>query len=379
MDVGLYIHIPFCRRKCGYCDFFSQPIQPEPAEAFVHALLCELRLTFDPSFMRIATIFIGGGTPTILPEYVLRELLHGVIAWVRPDEQVEFTVEANPETVHESTVDLLCASGVNRLSLGVQSFHQPELGMLDRAHHPEDVIRSVRLLREMGIPHLNLDLIFGIPGQSLPDWLDNLRQVIVLVPDHLSCYGLTYEAGTPLHQRREAGLVRPVADEVEADMYLGAIDLLAEAGFAHYEISNFARPGGQCRHNLRYWHQEPVIGIGPSASGYLDGQRWKNVTDVREYLCMLSQNEKPVMEVECLSARRRAGELAMLLLRTTDGIHTREFEEKTGFDPRSLFADTIKQHQRVGLLEISESGIRLTREGLLLADTVLSDFMLADE
>lgn len=379
MDVGLYIHIPFCRRKCGYCDFFSQPIRPELAEALVPALLHELRLTFDPSSMRMATIFIGGGTPTILPEPLLRKLLHETIDWVKPNEQVEFTVEANPETFHESTVELLCASGVNRLSLGVQSFHQPELDILDRTHDPEDVIRSVRLFREAGIPHLNLDLIFGIPGQTLTTWLDSLRRAIALAPDHVSCYGLTYESGTLLHRRRAAGSIRPVAEDAEADMYLKAIDRLDETGFARYEISNFAQPGAQCRHNIRYWHQEPVIGIGPSASSYLDGRRWKNVPDVQEYVRILSRNEKPVMEAERLSPRRRAGELAMLLLRTAGGIQSREFEEKTGFDPSSLFADTIQQHQRAGLLEMSGDGIRLAREGLLLADTVLADFMLIDE
>ncbi len=378
MDVGLYIHIPFCRRKCGYCDFFSQPIRTELAEAFVPPLLNELHLVFDPSVMRITTIFIGGGTPTILPEPLLRNLLHEVVEWVRPDEQIEFTVEANPETVHETTIELLRACGVNRLSLGVQSLHQPELDILDRGHHPEDVIRSVRLSREAGIPHLNLDLIFGIPGQTLITWSDTLRQAIALAPDHVSCYGLTYEPATPLYYRRGVGLVQPVTEEAEADMYLMAIDQLAEAGFTRYEISNFARAGGQCRHNLRYWHQEPVIGIGPSASGYFEGQRWKNVTDVEEYVRILSQNEKPVMETECLSPCRRAGELAMLLLRTAEGIRCPEFEEKTGFDPFCLFADIIGQHQRAGLLEVSPEGIRLTRKGLLLADSVLSDFTVVD-
>ncbi|NLX15246.1 MAG: radical SAM family heme chaperone HemW [Phycisphaerales bacterium] len=379
MDVGLYIHIPFCRRKCGYCDFVSQHIEPDLAEAFVHALLRELHTTFDPSTMRIVTVFIGGGTPTILPMDLLHRLLAGLVEWVRPDTHVEFTMEANPETVQETTIELLRVSGVNRLSLGVQSFHQTELEVLNRGHHPEDVIRSVSLARGAGMPHCNLDLIFGIPGQSLSTWQDNLRQAMGLNPDHLSCYGLTYEPGTNLHRQRESGAVRPVAEEVEAEMYLAAIDQLTEAGFARYEISNFARPEAQCLHNLRYWHQEPVIGLGPSAAGYLQGHRWKNVTDLREYIRMLNRNERPVMDVECLPPFRRAGELAMLMLRTAKGINRREFEEKTGFDPLCLFADITKQHQQVGLLDVSPDGICLTREGLLLADTVLADFMLIED
>lgn len=379
MDVGLYIHIPFCRRKCGYCDFYSRPYRPDLAEALVGALLSELRIVFDPSTMRVVTIFIGGGTPTSLPDDLLARILVELNAWVRPDATVEFTVEANPETVDETTVALLRARGVNRLSLGVQSFDRSELQVLDRGHRPEDVIRGVSLARGAGIPHLNLDLIFAIPGQSISTWRDSLRRAMELDPDHVSCYGLTYEPGTKLHSRREAGSVRPVAEDVEAEMYTAAVDLLAEGGFDRYEISNFARPGGRCRHNLRYWHQEPVIGVGPSASGYLGGQRWKNVTDVEEYVRMLGRKEKPVMEAERLSPYRRAGELAVLLLRTADGIHNREFEEKTGFDPLSLFADITGKHQRAGLMDVSPGGIRLTREGLLLADTVLADFTLVDD
>ncbi len=377
-DVGLYIHVPFCRKKCGYCDFCSIVADTDIMHRGVDALLGEL--DSGPAGIalrgRVRTIFVGGGTPTVLPPAELGRLLQAFKCANRlTDAGPEFTVEANPATLDPTRADLLREAGVSRISIGAQSFDQRELDTLDRSHHPDDVHRTVSIARQVGIKSINLDLIFGIPGQTLSTWASSLEQALALEVNHVSCYGLTYEQGTPLHRRLRRGEIQACDEESEAAMYEYAIDRLTAAGFEHYEVSNFARPGSRCEHNLRYWRNEPYVGIGPSAASYLAGERTQNVADVRQYIERIAAGRSPIATRERLDAKARAGEAAMLRLRLIEGIDRKQFEEKTGFDPMTLFVGAIERHAGDCRISVTDTHIRLTRAGLLIADAVMADFI----
>jgi oxygen-independent coproporphyrinogen III oxidase len=375
-DVGLYIHVPFCPRKCGYCDFYSIVPSGSQAEDLVDAMLVELDRVFAEHDPHVETIFVGGGTPTSLSEAALGRLAIRLRRVVDLHHPVEFSVEANPVSLNELKAALLREAGVTRISMGAQSFDRGELRALDRLHAPEDITAGVELVRRCGFEHFNLDLIFGVPGQTLQTWADSLRRTVELGPDHVACYGLTYEPGTPLTRRRDEGTVIPADEDLETDMYLFTIDFLAEAGYEQYEISNFARPGGRCRHNLRYWHNQPGLGIGPAAASYLAGRRWRNVAGVDDYVRCIRAGTSTVIDLEALSPLERAGEAAMLRLRTVEGIRYEEFREQTGFDPRQLFAEAIRQHVESGLMRATCDRVALSRKGLPLADAVIRDFLL---
>lgn len=371
---ALYVHVPCCRTRCGYCDFYSEILAPDAAGPLVTALCSELRLLTTGRDTAFTTVFVGGGTPTCLPAEQLRRLLRACASAAGPGLE-EFTVEANPATVTPEIAAALAEAGVTRISLGAQSFEPAELRVLERTHTPEQVRATVATCRAHGFDDLNLDLIFGIPGQTLTSWRASLAAALALEPTHLACYGLTYEPGTRLHAQREAGRVRPVDPDLEADMYEAALDTLQAAGFVHYEISNFARPGRECRHNLTYWRNEPYFGVGPSAAGFVDGIRYKNVADTARYAATLRAGRLPEREEERLNAAARARETAMLALRLAAGIDRRRFARRFGADPAELFAEAVKRHTGDGLLEVTPTAVRLTRRGMLLADCVLRDFV----
>ncbi|MGQ9651176.1 MAG: radical SAM family heme chaperone HemW [Phycisphaerae bacterium] len=374
-DVGLYVHVPFCPRKCGYCDFYSIVPHDSLVADYIDAVLSELDAVLAEGRLRVKTLFVGGGTPTFLPGSSLARLMERLAQICRAHRVVEFSVEANPASLTEEKVLLLRQAGVNRISIGAQSFVLAELEMLERLHRPEDIVAGVELVRRAGFEHLNLDLIFGIPGQTLHTWNQSLEAAIDLGPDHVACYGLTYEPGTPLVLRRDSGQIIPIDEEVETEMYMLAIDRLAEAGFQQYEISNFARPGGQCQHNLRYWRSRPGIGVGAAAASYLNGCRWRNVVTAEEYISRIRAGRSTAVDVECLTPVERAGEVAMLRLRTSEGIVCDEFRAETGYDAQELFAEAIRSHCGAGLLLANRDRIALTRKGLLVADAVVRDFL----
>lgn len=372
---SLYVHVPFCRRRCGYCDFYSEILHPGAAAPLVDALLAELTRRQSETPCRLETIYVGGGTPTALPVNELERLLRGVRSARVDETDVEFTVEANPETVDAKTAGALARAGVNRVSLGAQSFEQAELDTLDREHRPRRVGDALATCRQAGILNLSLDLIFGIPGQTLLSWKRSLLSALELRPQHLSCYGLTYEPGTRLKQQLDSGLIEPVDEDTEAAMYETAIDTLTAAGLEHYEISNFAAPGARCRHNVLCWHNEPYIGVGPSAAGFVDGLRYKNTPDIGCYVRDVSAGTLPQGEWERLSPERRPGEAAMLELRLIEGIDRNRFRAHFERDPLDLFPRAIDRHVAAGLLEVNATHVRLTRAGLLLADTVIRDLL----
>ncbi len=370
---ALYVHVPYCRRRCGYCDFYSQ-VADESMPAMVDALLAELRMYCRRQVPQLETLYVGGGTPTVLPPTELRRLLE-VIGTYRAGDAAEFTVEANPATVTPEVAAVLVQAGVNRISIGAQSFVADELRTLERLHGPDDIAATVHLCRAHGLRHVSLDLIFGIPGQTLDSWRSSLEAAVELAPEHISCYALTYEEGTPFQKRRQTGQLNPVDPDVEADMYELTLDLLPAAGYAQYEISNFARAGAECRHNLRYWHNLPYLGVGPSAAGFVDGVRYKNVADTVLYLSAVKAGRLPQVEQERLPPDRRARETAMLMLRLSAGIGRWDFQHRFGVDPLEFFAEAISRHKANGLVEVSSDSVRLTRAGRMLADQVIADFL----
>lgn len=372
---SLYVHVPFCRTICGYCDFYSQVFDRRAVTPLVDALLTELDWLSERHSLQLRTVFVGGGTPTTLPPAELQRLLGAIHRHLDPTGGPhEFTVEANPATVTPDVAAALVECGVNRVSIGAQSFQPGELRVLDRVHAPHQVPQTVAMCRESGIAQVNLDLIFAIPGQSLESWLRNLSAALELRPDHLSCYALTYEPGTPLYERLQRGEVRRLPDELEADMFEATIDRLAEAGFEQYEISNFARPFRQCRHNLAYWRAEPCAAVGPSASGYIDGERYRNVPDTAHYVRAVQQGLSPRTEVERLEPERRAREAMVLGLRTLAGVDRGQFRTRYGEDPAAWFREAVDRHVELGTLVVDEA-VKLTRRGLLLADSVMVDFV----
>ncbi len=368
--IGLYVHLPFCTTKCGYCDFYSLPTLPDQIAGLVESLDAESTQR-DPG-RPIETVFIGGGTPTVLPA----DALACVLSRIRQTagEVPEFTCEANPSSTDELKLELLKRHGVNRISFGAQSFHPDDLTVLQRIHDPSDIGESVRAARMAGFDNVNLDLIFGIPGQPPARWRETLRRAIELEPDHLSCYSLMYEPGTQLTKLRQQGALSPCNEDHEIEMFEMTGDVLASAGYQRYEISNFARPGRECRANIIYWENREYLGIGPSAVSYLDGVRRKNIADIRRYVERRGGTMGDIVaESEQLSPQDRALETAMQMLRLSTGINRRRFFEITAFEADPLLGDRLMPFVELGLVESGAQGWRFTTPGLMVSNRILSE------
>jgi oxygen-independent coproporphyrinogen-3 oxidase len=376
---GLYVHIPFCFHKCHYCDFYSITRQtPERMDHFVDLLLREADQWVKarpPESLRPRTIFFGGGTPSLLPIHAMSRLLVGLGDRFDLSQVDEWTVEVNPATADETYCRMLRAHGVNRLSFGAQSFDTSELATLERHHDPIDVPRSVELARRAGFERLNLDLIYAIPGQDLDSWSRSLEQAIALRTGHLSCYGLTYEPNTPMAVKKRLGVLKAADESLELSMLHHTRRRLSQAGLPPYEISNYAEPGEECRHNLMYWTGGNYLSLGPSAASHVQGWRWRNRPHLGEWEAAVEAGALPVIDVEHLSPERRAGELAMLMLRLAAGIDYSIFSARTGRDPRDLFRTQIDQLQTVGLLHVGEHAVRLTESGIDVADAIAAEFL----
>ncbi len=375
---GLYVHVPFCETKCGYCDFYSVPLlEGRETGPLVRCVVSELRSRKRSASGAIRTIFVGGGTPTLLPLGDLRCLFDALGEVASGGEVSEFTVEANPATIDDAKLSVLTGAGVDRLSMGAQSWSVDELAQLERLHSPDDIAPGVLMARRHGIRRINLDLIFGIPGQTLASWSNSLDRTIALCVDHISCYGLTYEAGTRLTAQMGAGRVTRCDEELEADMYTHAIDRLAAAGYEQYEISNFARLGERCAHNVAYWRNDPYIGVGPSAAGYLNGERYKNVADIGRYVAGIEERGEAVLTRERVSGVALAGETIMMQLRQMEGLNVGRFTRQTGIDALSALAPELSRFSESGLLTVDRERIALTRAGFLVADGIISELYAA--
>jgi oxygen-independent coproporphyrinogen-3 oxidase len=301
-------------------------------------------------------------------------LLREVTRWLPLRPGHEFTVEANPGTLTADKIRVLAGHGVNRVSLGAQSFHPHLLAALERDHESGEIPRAVELVRGR-IERVSLDLIFGVPGQTLPQWAADLQSALALHPDHLSTYGLTYEKGTPLWKRRQRGEIRPLGEEAELALYLHALDVLEEAGFEQYEISNFARPGCRSRHNQVYWANEAYFGFGVGAARYVRGCRQVNTRDLRGYMRRAMAGEPTAFQAETLPPEERARETIGQQLRRAEGIHRESFARQTGFDLDRLAGPAIARHVELGLLSDDGVSVRLTRRGKCVADTLILDFL----
>lgn len=370
---GIYAHVPFCQHRCHYCDFFTLAGREHDRTAFVTRMIDEIEAA-PASLMsdELKSVFVGGGTPTILSLDDLARML-GTLRDRFVSGSTEFSVEANPETVTPELAEVLVGSGVNRVSLGAQSFDPQLLENLQRLHDPEKVERSLVWLRQAGIDRLSLDLIFAIPGQSLEQWKRDLEQAISLNPDHLSCYGLVYEPGTPLRGRLDRGEVEPADEDLEAAMYEWAIGRLNQAGYEHYEISNWCRPGEICQHNLLYWRNRNWWPLGPSASGHLDGWRWRNLPKLGRYL--ETTGFSPIRDLERLEEDGRTGERLMMGLRCMEGFSRQDIEEMLAGEGGARRRPIMDKHVHDGLLEWSDDRLRLSEQGVLLANLVTADLL----
>jgi len=367
-----YIHVPFCLHRCGYCDFTLVAGKDHLIGSYLDGLARELEMLGEPR--EVETLFFGGGTPTHLPAADLAQLLDQVRRWFPLAEGYEWSVEANPHGFDADKMQVLADRGVNRISLGVQSFDPHVLRFLERDHQPEEIDTTRALLRSQ-FDNISFDLIFGVPGQTLESWRETLRRALALEPQHLSTYGLTFEKGTSFWSRRSKGEIRQLPEELEREMYALAMEELEAAGFVQYEISSFACPGFECRHNQVYWTGLPYYGFGPGAASYLAGCRAVNHRSVTTWLKRIRAGESPVGESEELSPEDRARERIVLVLRRCAGLHRDDFRKQTGYDLDDLAGEVITRHRDAGLLEESEGHLRLTREGRFVADSVIVDFL----
>jgi oxygen-independent coproporphyrinogen III oxidase len=363
-----YVHVPFCAHHCGYCDFAVTAGRDELIGPYLDALAAEVGTLGAP--WGVETIFLGGGTPSYLSPGQLARLLETIARWLPLERGGEYTVEANPESLTAEKVELLAVHGVNRVSLGAQSFDRDLLRVLERAHDPDEVPRAVERARRR-VPRVSLDLIFGVPGQSLEGWRQDLDRALALAPDHLSTYGLTYEKGTPLWKQRRAGRLRAVGEEDELAMYSLAIDVLTGAGFEHYEISNFARPGCRSRHNQTYWANEAYLGFGLGAARYVNGRREVNTRDLPGYIKRALAGEPVTRQGEDLPPQERARETMAVQLRRCEGIDREVFERQTGRVLDEVAGPALAALVEQGLLIDDGQRVFLSREGKYVADGVI--------
>ena len=368
---GAYFHVPFCRHKCHYCDFYSFVDTESRELAYVERLEEELQDALEFLTVPIETVFVGGGTPTMLGADLLGRMLSSIRRTLPIASNAEWSVEANPETVNEAVADALAQSGVRRVSLGAQSFNPKLLKALERDHDPASVERAVGLLRRAGIPQVNLDLIFAIPGSTIADWEADLLRALSIGPDHLSAYGLVYEPNTPLTVKLRKGAVTRLPEDEEAEQYEFVVEKLAKSGYERYEISNWSLPGMACRHNILYWENADWWAFGPSAAAHGNGVRWRNIPRLATWL--ENRPSAPVEEIECLGADANAGESFMLGLRLMKGMPLERVEMLLSCGenaPRRR--RSIETFTRDGLLEKVDGHLRLSARGFMIADTVLS-------
>ncbi|OPZ74270.1 MAG: Oxygen-independent coproporphyrinogen-III oxidase 1 [Firmicutes bacterium ADurb.Bin456] len=378
MGTGLYIHIPFCVKKCHYCDFISYPFDPNDARAYLKAAgleMCSYGKLLTSEEREVSSLFIGGGTPTCLPAGKLVDLIKDVSDVFELLPGCEITVEANPGTITREGLIQLAGVGVNRLSIGVQSFQDHLLKVLGRIHDARSAFKAVQAAREAGFENVNLDLIFGIPGQTAGDWLETLRCVSQLSPEHVSVYGLQLEDGTPLERAVARGQLVTCPEDLELSMYSTAIDFLAEHGYEHYEISNFARPGKQSVHNLKYWLLSPYLGIGAGAHSCLRGRRFANETSLESYLDKVFRGKYPVKDWEEVSERKAMAEFMFLGLRLLRGVDLGLFYQRFGKGAETVYGSQMASLSARGLVETSEGCLRLSRQGLPVANLVFREFV----
>ena len=377
MKLGLYLHFPFCISKCPYCDFNSYELKEDnQISSYISALYREINVYSQKlKKSNIKTIYVGGGTPTILSGVQIYNLLEFCKDKFAIDKNAEITIEANPGTLDGEKLKLLIESGINRLSLGAQSFNNLFLKKLGRIHTTQDIINSYFLAREIGFSNINIDIMFALPGQTTEDFQATLKKAVSLKPDHLSLYNLTINTGTEYYENHKRNNLKLPSEDEEFDMYDWAINFLKENNFEHYEIANFARPHRRSLHNLIYWQNQPYLGIGAGAYSFIRGYRYMNFKDPAKYIKEVMNDKLPIDQGEKLSLRKRMIETIILGLRTKDGVSYKKFKARFKVDINNTFHKQIKKLVNLRLLLKDDCKIKLTKKGIFLANTVFREFV----
>jgi oxygen-independent coproporphyrinogen-3 oxidase len=372
---GVYIHIPFCATRCHYCNFATGGYESTLAARYVEAVVKEIdRLSLEQR-PEVDTIYFGGGTPTTLSITQFSEILSRCAQVFRLSSGVEITAEANPGSVNLEYLSSLREIGVNRLSFGVQSFDDGELQMIGRTHSAQEAREAVGMAREAGFENLSLDLIAGLPEQQPETWRRNLDEIFALAPDHLSVYLLELYKDAPLLHRIQRGELRAIDDETTVAMYFELVDRAASHGFEHYEISNWGKPGFESRHNLKYWTGAPYWALGVSAAGYDGRSRWSNTRNIHEYIERVERGESPVVERTDLSESDLQSESIFLKLRLKDGVDLIEHQTRFGVDVRERYREDLERLDQAGLIDLSETRLKISRAGTVLANEVFAAFL----
>lgn len=365
------MHIPFCVKKCDYCDFLSGPADAESQKAYVKALQKEIQAVFLPEGYEVTSLFVGGGTPSSIDAGLIEEILSSLKKKFVFSPDAEVTMEANPGTLTREKLAVYRRAGINRLSLGLQSADNEELRMLGRIHTFEEFLESFSLARETGFDNINVDLMSAIPGQSYEGWVYNLRTVAELGPEHISAYSLIVEEGTSF-ARRELELPD---EETEYRMYEDTAKILEEYGYRQYEISNYAKEGFSCRHNIGYWKRTEYLGLGLGAASLYENVRFSNTSDMKGYLANSGSPARIRKEIQHLTKREQMEEFMFLGLRMTEGISDEEFSEQFGCTLREIYGSVLTRYQKTGFLEYKDGFWRFTRKGIHVSNVILADFL----
>lgn len=377
MQAGLYLHIPFCDHKCGYCDFYSATNLAAYGEDFVAALLREIELRAE-SFRHVSfnTVFFGGGTPSLLTEAQLAQIMDALFANYAIVEGAEITLETNPGTVNREKLALFRQSGINRISFGVQSFHNDELKFMERIHSASEAKANIAAAREVGFDNVSFDLIFALPNQPLSRWEATLTEAVALETPHISAYSLIFEKNTPFYNQMRRGEISPLPEENEREFFEFTMNFLAKNGYSQYEISNYSTSEArQSQHNIKYWKHEPYLGFGPSAHSF-DGtaSRWWNVRSTEKYIETLNTGELPTTGRESLSSADLKTETIMLGLRMNAGIDLRAYKARFGSHFAADFAEPIEKFVGLGMIRLNKQFCSLTKEGIFYCDEIISQF-----
>lgn len=375
-SIGIYIHVPFCKAKCYYCDFNSFACRDELVPAYFSALKKEIYLYREKlKGYNIKSIFIGGGTPSAIDSHYIYEVMNIINGEFTVDKTAEISIETNPGTLTGEKLEMYKSIGINRLSIGLQAFQNRILKSLGRIHTSEEFEQNFTLARKIGFDNINVDLIFGIPGQTLEDWRETLMMVTALEPQHLSCYSLKIEEGTVFGDKLEKGEIMPLDDDIDREMYSFCKDYLADKGYKHYEISNFSKPGFACRHNLIYWKTEEYIGFGAGAHSFFEANRFNNIYDIESYVDGINEGKKIIENVEFINRTENMSEFMILGLRLIDGIPTEEFKNRFNEDIFNVYGSQINKLVEKELLIVKEGTITLSSLGLDCANQVFMEFI----
>lgn len=369
-DLSVYIHIPFCVKKCLYCDFLSFPCRDNAVEDYINAVLSEIRRFDNKEIYRLKTVFIGGGTPSSVPPFYIERLMKEIKNGFIIDEDAEITIEANPGTITEENAEIYIKSGINRISIGLQAAQDRLLKDLGRIHSFGDFKQSYKILRRAGFKNINTDLMFALPAQTMADWTESLKAVADMGAEHISCYSLIIEEGTEFYAMAQERKGFCVSDEEDRRMYYAARKILEEYGYRQYEISNFAKDGFYSRHNCVYWKRGDYIGFGLGASSFLNGFRFKNTDNLSEYI-----NGSEYREYERIEGRDACAEFMFLGLRMTEGISLKEFEAQFGISPLKMYEKEINRFIDLGLLLKKNGRLTLSEKGVDVSNAVFAEFL----